>query len=130
MRVWNYGDSHAAGQELGSAYDCGKSWIQENLGFENRTEAVETLGTSKYRVIVKDKWYNYLRDNKKCSTTINGAPCSPEMSYAGAIARHYDVELITRAEPGASNDYSVGKMISDKKHWAVDDIIMICFVIK
>lgn len=127
MKIWNYGDSHAAGHELGSADDRGAAWLKEMTGCDSRLGAIKKLG-DRYATIVKSRWYRYLRDNNKTSTLIGYAPCSPELTYAGNIAAYYNAELVTRAEPGASNDFSVSRMIADCIDWEDDDIVMLGIV--
>lgn len=124
MRLWSYGDSHAAGHELGAVSDLGRHWLAENAGYLHRTDARNTLGKD-YEELIKNKWYDYLVEIMP-----NSEPriCSPNLSFAGIIAEKLNRTLINRAVPGASNDLIVRRMIEDIDSWKSSDIILVCFV--
>jgi len=123
MKLWNYGDSHAARHEPDSANDIGLSWLKDATGVNSRLEAKEKLGKN-YKHLVKDKWYKYIREGNRCSTLLEGSPCSPELSYAGIVTRNIEATLMTRARPGAINDLSILRMFEDYNKWHKDDIII------
>lgn len=125
VRLWSYGDSHAAGHELGAVTDLGHSWIKENSGFEDRTMARDLLGTYKYQELVRERWYDYLFE---IMPDANPDACTPELSFAGQYAKLRDVEFINRAMPGSSNDSIVRRMLQDMDKWDVNDIVMVCHV--
>jgi hypothetical protein len=121
MKLWNYGDSHAARHEPDSANDIGLSWLKDATGVNSRLEAKEKLGKN-YKHLVKDKWYKYIREGNRCSTLLEGSPCSPELSYAGIVTRNIEATLMTRARPGAINDLSILRMFEDYNKWHKDDL--------
>src|SRR6056300_1253380 len=107
MKLWSYGDSHAAGHELGTKYthDLGASWFASEGWHSNDTSTTvrnvcrNRLGVEKYNKTIKQKWYKHI-NNK----------CTPSLSYAGILADRLGIELINRAEPGSSNSLSIYKM--------------------
>lgn len=125
MRLWSYGDSHAAGHELGAVTDLGRSWIREHSGFESRTMARDLLGTTAYQELVRECWYDYLFE---IMPNANPDACTPELSFAGQYAKLCNAELINRAMPGSSNDYIVRRMLQDMDKWLDDDIVVVCHV--
>jgi len=110
IKLYSYGDSHAAGHELGSAPDLGKAWLKENYGVENRGH----LDPIVYHNIVRPAWNEYIKDNK----------CNPTLSYAGQLAKMIDAELVDRAIPGSSNDWSAMRLLEDLTHIKADDIVL------
>lgn len=124
MTLWSYGDSHAAGHELGSVSDLGKSWLKENYGFDSRIEAREKLG-SKYTDTIRNKWYDYLNT---IMPKTNPRHCNPELSYANIFAQKIGHGFANRAKPGSSNDYISYLLFTDKEKWDKDDIIMMSIV--
>lgn len=120
MNLWSYGDSHAAGHELGYVNDRGLKWLKENYGYNSRLEAKKIL-KDRYIDVVRNHWYNYLAENFPRRKIRN---CDPRLSYAGKIANYYDAELINRAVPGASNDMVVHRMLNDMKKWNHEDLIL------
>mgnify|MGYP003648119090 CR=1 FL=1 len=118
IKLWSYGDSHAAGHELGTDYseDVGKSWIR-SIGYKDRSDARNQLGVDKYNKLVKQKWYQ----------AINHL-CTPSLSYAGQLATLLDYELINRATPGSSNSLNILKMYQDLSKWSNDDVILFSVV--
>lgn len=117
MKLWSYGDSHAAGHELGTDYadDLGARWYQK-LGYKDRNHA-RSIGVFKYNKKVKSKWYKEINDL-----------CTPELSYAGKLASLLSCEFVSRAEPGSSNSLNILKMYQDSKQWHSDDIILFSVV--
>lgn len=117
-KVWSYGDSHAAGHELGNQWSdsLGTDWLNYNFGVANRDQAIKEMGADRYRKIVKEKWYKQLDD-----TT---GRCRPELSYAGEFANLVGYTLVNRANPGNSNSHSVKQMLHDMPIWKNDDIIL------
>jgi len=104
MKVWAYGDSHTAGSELGCTVDH-KAWLKNNHA---------------------DKWNQYLIDTKQYSTLIGDSniACSPELSWAGRLAKKLNAEYICRALPGWSNDGCLKLMLEDRNKWKNNDLIL------
>lgn len=121
-KVWSYGDSHAAGHELGNWWSSsvGRDWIQNEYGLPNRERLQRSLGPDKYRNVVKEIWYEHLED-----TT---GRCRPEFSYAGELARLMLYDLVDRAAPGNSNSQSIDAMYQDYLQWKRDDIVLFSVV--
>ena len=124
MRLWSYGDSHAAGHELGSSPDLGREWLKKTVGFDSRLEAKEKLG-GKYTEIVREKWYDHLENVMPLSDPRH---CNPSLSYAGVLSQELECDFINRAKPGSSNDYMAYRMLQDMKEWMPEDIILISVV--
>lgn len=124
MTLWSYGDSHAAGHELGAVSDLGRDWLKTNYGFDSRIEAKEKLG-SKYTDIVRTKWYEYLQ-----SIMPENDPrhCTPELSYASVLSCIMGHEFVNRAKPGSSNDYISYLLFADREKWDAEDIIVVSIV--
>jgi hypothetical protein len=124
MRLWSYGDSHAAGHELGVVDDLGRAWLKEHTGYDHRLSARENLG-DRYNDYVKNKWYDYVE-----SILVDASPtqCSPHLSYAGKYAEKLNVEFINRAVPGAGNDMILRRMFHDIALWNEDDYILVTHV--
>ena len=118
MKLWSYGDSHAAGYELGTNYskDMGKSWFC-SVGYEDRNEARNQLGVDKYNKLIKQKWYQEINHL-----------CTPSLSYAGHLAKLLDYELVDRASPGSSNSLNMLKIYQDLSKWNNDDVILFSIV--
>jgi hypothetical protein len=114
MKIWSYGDSHAAGHELGTKYSdtVGLDYIHQ-LGYESRRAAKKALGDKKYNNTIKQTWYKDI-DYK----------CNPSLSYAGQLAKMSNKELINRAEPGSSNCLNILKMYKDVDEWHSTDTIL------
>ena len=110
IKLYSYGDSHAAGHELGSASDLGKAWLKEHYGVEHRDHLDPTV----YHKIVRPAWIKYIKDNK----------CNPTLSYAGQLAKMIDAELVDRAIPGSSNDWSAMRLLEDLSRITADDIVL------
>lgn len=126
MKLWSYGDSHAAGHELGSVDDLGAAWIKQTYGYNSRDELRRKKGLDFYHTYVRQKWSSYIEN--KCSTLVNGTPCSPELSYAGEFSKLVGAELINRAVPGSSNDFSMLRLIRDVDKIGKNDIVMFSLV--
>lgn len=122
IKLWSYGDSHAAGHELGSDADLGASWLLENYGSANRQDIVKKLGQQKYNDTVKKRWHEHIKH--KTSGDVFGTPCSPELSYAGQLAKLLGYEYINNAVPGSSNDYSVLRFIRDLPNIGKKDLVV------
>jgi hypothetical protein len=120
MKLWSYGDSHAAGHELGYVTDRGLKWLKENYDYNSRLEAKTHL-KNRYTDVVRNHWYNYLTENFPPRKIRN---CDPSLSYAGKIANHYNAELVNRAVPGASNDMIAYRMLDDMQKWNHEDLIL------
>ena len=124
MRVWSYGDSHAAGHELGTIHqrDLGESFLN-SLGFYKdssnpaRRIARHKLGIDQYNKLVKEKWYNHINN-----------VCTPELSYAGEFSKLLGYEFINRAEPGSSNSLNIYKLYQDLDKFENDDLILFSVV--
>jgi hypothetical protein len=110
IKLYSYGDSHAAGQELGTVPDLGKAWLKENFGVNSRYD----IDQKTYNTKVRPAWENYIR----------GRSCNAKLSYAGQFAKLLDVELIDRAIPGSSNDWSVMRLLEDLPKLNKDDIVL------
>lgn len=119
MKLWSYGDSHAAGHELGTehAHDLAKSWLLKEFGYGDRNQAKDELGLEKYNVKIKKKWYKHINNQ-----------CIPELSYAGLLANKLGYKLVSQALPGSSNSLSMLKMYQDIDKWDKDDIILFSVV--
>lgn len=124
MRIWSYGDSHAAGAELGTVHqkDLAESFLN-SLGFFSdkkdtaRRIARRKLGVEKYNKLVKEKWYE----------TINHV-CDSKLSYAGEFAKLAGCELVDRAKSGSSNSLNIYKVYQDLDKYAKDDLILFSVV--
>lgn len=124
MKIWSYGDSHAAGHELGTEYkdDLGEKYLN-SLGFYKeefltaRKVARRNLGVEKYNKLVKEKWYNHINHI-----------CSADISYAGIFATLLGCDLVNRAEPGSSNSLNIYKVYQDLEKYEKDDIILFSVV--
>jgi hypothetical protein len=125
-KLWSYGDSHAAGHELGSVDDLGSSWIEKNYSYRDRDELIDKKGLDFYYNHVKQPWANYIEN--KCSTLINSTPCSPELSYAGEFSKLIEAEFVNRAVPGASNVLSMIKLLEDLEQVQKNDIVLFSLV--
>jgi len=125
MKLWSYGDSHAAGHELGTKYahDLGASWFasegwhSDDPGTTVRNVCRNRLGVEKYNKIIKQKWYKHI-----------DRQCMPELSYSGILAKRLGAELINRAEPGSSNSLSIYKMYQDYNQYQPEDIVLFSVV--
>lgn len=126
MKLWSYGDSHAAGHELGSVDDLGASWIKKTYGYNDRDELRHKKGLDFYHTYVRQKWSSYIEN--KCSTLVYGTPCSPELSYAGEFSKLIGAELINCAVPGSSNDFSMLRLFRDLDKIDKNDIVMFSLV--
>lgn len=116
--LWSYGDSHAAGHELGTEFnhDLGKSWLR-SIGYENRNKARNQLGVNNYNKLVKQKWYEEINHL-----------CTPSLSYAGQLSEMLSYNFINRATPGSSNSLNILKMYQDQHNWQSDDLILFSVV--
>ena len=112
IKLYSYGDSHAAGHELGSDPNLGKAWLKENFGFEDRQKAKKQRG-EEYFSKVKNKWLAHIKNH-----------CNAELSYAGQYANLIGAELVNRAVPGSSNDWSAIRLLEDLENITSDDIVM------
>lgn len=125
MKLWNYGDSHAAGHELGTVYsdDLGERWFNSIGWYSNdpgttvRNVCRNKLGVEKYIKKIRTQWYKHINSQ-----------CTPELSYAGLLAKRLGAELINRAEPGSSNSLNIYKMYQDFNQYQPDDIILFSVV--
>lgn len=110
VKLYSYGDSHAAGHELGTAPDLGKAWLKENFGTSSRYDIDEKT----YNTKVRPAWEKF----------ISGRSCNPQLSYAGQLAKILDIELVDRAIPGSSNDWSAMRLLEDLPKLNKDDIVL------
>ena len=125
MKIWSYGDSHAAGHELGTKYahDLGASWFASEGWYSDdpnttvRHVCRNRLGVEKYGKIIKQKWYKHIRNQ-----------CTPSLSYAGVLAERLGAELVNRAIPGSSNSHSILQMYQDVEQYQPDDIVLFSVV--
>lgn len=125
MKIWSYGDSHAAGHELGTEYsdDLGERWYNSQGWYSDdpsttvRNVCRNRLGIDKYNKTIKQKWYKHIKSQ-----------CMPELSYAGILADRLGADLISRAEPGSSNSLSIYKMYQDCSKYQPEDIVLFSVV--
>ena len=119
MKLWSYGDSHAAGHELGTehAHDLAKGWLKEQFNYHDRNQARNDLGVEKYNIKIKKEWYKHINNQ-----------CVPKLSYAGLLAKKLEHKLVNRAIPGSSNSLSILNMYQDMDQWDKDDIILFSVV--
>lgn len=110
VKLYSYGDSHAAGHELGTAPDLGKAWLKENFRVDNRCELDQTT----YNTKVRPAWDSFIK----------GRTCNPRLSYAGELAKLLDITLVNRAVPGSSNDWSAMRLLEDLPKIAKNDIVL------
>jgi hypothetical protein len=110
VKLYSYGDSHAAGHELGTAPDLGKAWLKENFGTSSRYDIDEKT----YNTKVRPAWEKFIR----------GRTCNPQLSYSGQLAKILDIELVDRAIPGSSNDWSAMRLLEDLPNIKADDLVL------
>jgi hypothetical protein len=94
-KLWTFGDSHTAGQELGTgltSHDIDR-WVKSITSFNNHLEAEQMMSATEYALKIMMPWDCYI---KECF--------SPELSYAGILAKNKKLNLNNRAMPGASMD--------------------------
>jgi hypothetical protein len=116
MKLWSYGDSHAAGHELGVLENLGKDWLHKTFNVESRDQYIKTYGQKAYKTIL----YPLIS-----STVYNdGKHMNPSLSYAGQLANKLGCDLISRAIPGGSNDLSVSKFFDDLVRIQNDDVVL------
>jgi len=121
-KLWSYGDSHAAGHELGNWWSesCGREWLRQHHGFVDRENAIRVIGQDRYRQVVKEEWYAHLDGST--------GRYHPAMSYAGELAQLLDYELVNYAKSGNSNSHSMQQITDHSWQWHRDDIVLFSVV--
>ena len=94
-KIWTFGDSHTAGDELGTGLliDDMNRWVKSISKFNSVSEAKNMLSETDYISTIMMPWFHYIEEKY-----------SPELSYAGILAKNKKLNLINHAVRGASMD--------------------------
>lgn len=114
MTLWSYGDSHAAGHELGTFGDLGEKFLMSHFGVKNRTDYIEKYGNEKYKTVL----YPFV------SLHTHGRDVNPHLSYAGELSKILLMPLRSRAVPGCGMDHQVALFFEDLDSINSDDVVL------
>ena len=116
-KLWTFGDSHTAGVELGTglSIDDVNRWVKSISKFNSVDEANQMLSEPDYISTIMTPWHHYIKYKY-----------SPELSYAGILAKKNNLELVNCAVPNASM-YQIFKIFYstvDKINFEEDDVLV------